>query len=56
MQKKNKKTTRKKLSFCLLDIYAENQRGECQQKGGIPRLKDVSISDVNKMFYLSPRT
>uniref|UniRef100_A0A3B3DTJ8 Phosphatidylinositol N-acetylglucosaminyltransferase subunit P n=2 Tax=Oryzias melastigma TaxID=30732 RepID=A0A3B3DTJ8_ORYME len=40
----------------ITDIYAENQRGECQQKGGIPRLKDVSISDVNKMFYLSPRT
>ncbi|XP_004080376.1 phosphatidylinositol N-acetylglucosaminyltransferase subunit P [Oryzias latipes] len=40
----------------ITDIYALKQSEECLQKGGIPRIKDVSISDVNKMFYLSPKT
>ncbi|XP_070846916.1 phosphatidylinositol N-acetylglucosaminyltransferase subunit P [Chaetodon trifascialis] len=37
------------------DVYAQGQRAEGCQKGGVPRLRDVSISEVNKMFYLSPK-
>ncbi|XP_075949728.1 phosphatidylinositol N-acetylglucosaminyltransferase subunit P [Anarhichas minor] len=36
------------------DVYAQGQKTTDSHKGGIPRLKDVSISEVNKMFYLSP--
>ncbi|KAM7370886.1 hypothetical protein PAMP_010396 [Pampus punctatissimus] len=37
----------------ITDVYAQGQRTEGCRKRGIPRLKDVSISEVNKMFYLS---
>ncbi|XP_026170532.1 phosphatidylinositol N-acetylglucosaminyltransferase subunit P isoform X2 [Mastacembelus armatus] len=39
----------------ITDVYAQGQRTEHCHKGGIPRLKDVSISEVNKMFYLSAK-
>ncbi|XP_078135781.1 phosphatidylinositol N-acetylglucosaminyltransferase subunit P isoform X2 [Sander vitreus] len=39
----------------ITDVYAQGQRTTDCRKGGIPRLKDVSISEVNKMFYLSPK-
>ncbi|KAF7657509.1 hypothetical protein LDENG_00026280 [Lucifuga dentata] len=39
----------------ITDVYARGQSKETCQKGGIPRIKDFSISDVNKMFYLSPK-
>ncbi|XP_037135094.1 phosphatidylinositol N-acetylglucosaminyltransferase subunit P [Syngnathus acus] len=39
----------------ITDGFAQSQRGEVAQKGQIPRLKDVAISDINKMFYLSPK-
>uniref|UniRef100_A0A4W6ER80 Phosphatidylinositol N-acetylglucosaminyltransferase subunit P n=2 Tax=Lates calcarifer TaxID=8187 RepID=A0A4W6ER80_LATCA len=39
----------------ITDVYTQGQRTEGHGKGGIPRLKDVSISEVNKMFYLSPK-
>ncbi|XP_076007616.1 phosphatidylinositol N-acetylglucosaminyltransferase subunit P [Genypterus blacodes] len=39
----------------ITDVYARAQRPETCQKGGIPRLRDCSISDVNKMFHLSPK-
>ena len=54
-----KMTTILKTLGCFLsvvDAYAQAQRTESYRKGGIPRLKDVSISEVNKMFYLSPET
>lgn len=38
----------------VTDVYAQSQKAESSDKGGVPRLKDVSISAVNKMFYLSP--
>ncbi|XP_034563713.1 phosphatidylinositol N-acetylglucosaminyltransferase subunit P isoform X2 [Notolabrus celidotus] len=37
------------------DVYAQGQSTEDRRKGGIPRLKDVSISEVNQMFYLSSK-
>ena len=43
----------KSLSFRLLDSYAKGQRIDCGQNGSPPRLKDVSISEINHMFYLS---
>ncbi|KAA8581644.1 phosphatidylinositol N-acetylglucosaminyltransferase subunit P [Etheostoma spectabile] len=39
----------------ITDVYAQGQRTTDCHKRGIPRLKDVSISEVNKMFYLSPK-
>ncbi|TKS89898.1 Phosphatidylinositol N-acetylglucosaminyltransferase subunit P [Collichthys lucidus] len=39
----------------ITDMYAQAQGTNSCHKGGIPRLKDVSISEVNKMFYLSPQ-
>ncbi|KAM4624387.1 phosphatidylinositol N-acetylglucosaminyltransferase subunit P [Polymixia lowei] len=39
----------------ITDIYARGQKTEDRQKGGIPRLGDVSISEVNKVFYLSSK-
>nr|CBN81344.1 Phosphatidylinositol N-acetylglucosaminyltransferase subunit P [Dicentrarchus labrax] len=39
----------------ITDVYAQGQRTKDCQKGGIPRLGDVSISEVNRMFYLSPQ-
>uniref|UniRef100_A0A8C6UAS1 Phosphatidylinositol N-acetylglucosaminyltransferase subunit P n=1 Tax=Neogobius melanostomus TaxID=47308 RepID=A0A8C6UAS1_9GOBI len=38
----------------ITDVYAQSQKAVASDKGGVSRLKDVSISDVNKMFYLSP--
>ncbi|KAM6897046.1 phosphatidylinositol N-acetylglucosaminyltransferase subunit P [Xenentodon cancila] len=40
----------------ITDAYAQAQRTERCRKGGIPRLKDVSVSEVNKMFFSSPET
>ncbi|XP_057682419.1 phosphatidylinositol N-acetylglucosaminyltransferase subunit P [Corythoichthys intestinalis] len=40
----------------VTDGFAKSQLSEVTQKGQIQRLKDVPISDVNKMFYLSPST
>ncbi|XP_072229167.1 phosphatidylinositol N-acetylglucosaminyltransferase subunit P isoform X2 [Leuresthes tenuis] len=40
----------------ITDVYGQHQRTDRYRKGGIPQLRDVSISEVNKMFYLSPRT
>ncbi|XP_032431177.1 phosphatidylinositol N-acetylglucosaminyltransferase subunit P [Xiphophorus hellerii] len=40
----------------VTDGFAQGQRSDCHRKGGIPRLEDVSISEVNKMFYLSSET
>ncbi|XP_051273478.1 phosphatidylinositol N-acetylglucosaminyltransferase subunit P [Dicentrarchus labrax] len=39
----------------ITDVYAQGQRTKDCQKGGIPQLGDVSISEVNRMFYLSPQ-
>ncbi|XP_026207001.1 phosphatidylinositol N-acetylglucosaminyltransferase subunit P [Anabas testudineus] len=39
----------------ITDVYAQGQRPEDCQKGGIPRLKDVSISEVNRMLFLSSK-
>ncbi|XP_035468456.1 phosphatidylinositol N-acetylglucosaminyltransferase subunit P [Scophthalmus maximus] len=39
----------------ITDVYARSQTSESCHKGQIPRLKDVSISEVNKMFYFSPK-
>ncbi|KAM6964688.1 phosphatidylinositol N-acetylglucosaminyltransferase subunit P [Tautogolabrus adspersus] len=39
----------------ITDVYARGQRKEDCRKGGIPPIKDVSISEVNQMFYLSPK-
>ncbi|XP_077407731.1 phosphatidylinositol N-acetylglucosaminyltransferase subunit P [Vanacampus margaritifer] len=39
----------------VTDGFAQSQMSEVARKGQIPRLKDVAISDVNKMFYLSPK-
>ncbi|XP_041830417.1 phosphatidylinositol N-acetylglucosaminyltransferase subunit P [Melanotaenia boesemani] len=40
----------------ITDVFAQGQRTECYRKGGIPQLQDVSISEVNKMFYLLRKT
>ncbi|KAG7507721.1 phosphatidylinositol N-acetylglucosaminyltransferase subunit P [Solea senegalensis] len=39
----------------VTDVYARGQMTEDDQREKLPRLKDVSISEVNKMFYLSPK-
>uniref|UniRef100_A0A8C8CB21 Uncharacterized protein n=1 Tax=Oncorhynchus tshawytscha TaxID=74940 RepID=A0A8C8CB21_ONCTS len=39
----------------VLDVYARGQRMDDCQKRAIPRLNDVSISEVNIIFYLSPQ-
>lgn len=39
----------------ITDDYAKGQRMDDCQKEGIPRLKDVSLSEVNRMFFLSPQ-
>ncbi|KAL0994490.1 hypothetical protein UPYG_G00122950 [Umbra pygmaea] len=38
----------------ITDVYSRGQRMDDCQKRAIPRLKDVSISEVNQMLYLSP--
>ncbi|XP_034050168.1 phosphatidylinositol N-acetylglucosaminyltransferase subunit P [Thalassophryne amazonica] len=37
------------------DAFARSQRSEDDERGGVPRMKDVSISEVNVMFYMSPQ-
>uniref|UniRef100_A0A1A7YBI6 Phosphatidylinositol N-acetylglucosaminyltransferase subunit P n=2 Tax=Iconisemion striatum TaxID=60296 RepID=A0A1A7YBI6_9TELE len=40
----------------ITDAFAQGQGADSERKGGVPRLKDVFISEVNRMFYLSPET
>uniref|UniRef100_A0A1A8P6M7 Phosphatidylinositol N-acetylglucosaminyltransferase subunit P n=3 Tax=Nothobranchius TaxID=28779 RepID=A0A1A8P6M7_9TELE len=40
----------------ITDVFAQGQRADSDCKGGVPRLKDVSVSEVNRRFYLSPET
>lgn len=42
------------LLLSVTDVYAQGQKPNGCHKGGIPRLKDVSISEVNNIFYLTP--
>ncbi|XP_003961335.1 phosphatidylinositol N-acetylglucosaminyltransferase subunit P [Takifugu rubripes] len=39
----------------ITDTYARGQRTSTCETGGIPRLKDVSISETNKLFFMSPK-
>ncbi|KAL4608731.1 phosphatidylinositol N-acetylglucosaminyltransferase subunit P [Arapaima gigas] len=39
----------------VTDCYARSQQVEDYEKGVIPRLKDISISEVSRIFYLSPQ-
>ncbi|MEE6467856.1 hypothetical protein FKM82_008089 [Ascaphus truei] len=39
----------------VTDTYAKNQQTKECEDDAIPTLKDVPISDVNKMFFLSAR-
>ncbi|XP_054625480.1 phosphatidylinositol N-acetylglucosaminyltransferase subunit P [Dunckerocampus dactyliophorus] len=39
----------------ITDVYARGQMNELPQKSQIPRLKDMPISEVSKMLYLSPK-
>ncbi|XP_008312870.1 phosphatidylinositol N-acetylglucosaminyltransferase subunit P [Cynoglossus semilaevis] len=39
----------------ITDLYARNRNTGGEQTGNVPKLKDVSISEVNKMFYLLPK-
>ncbi|XP_006628110.3 phosphatidylinositol N-acetylglucosaminyltransferase subunit P isoform X1 [Lepisosteus oculatus] len=39
----------------VTDCYARSQQEGDRYKGAIPRLQDVSISEVNRIFYLSPQ-
>lgn len=39
----------------ITDYYAKGQRMDESLKEGTPRLKDVPISEVNRMFFLSPQ-
>ncbi|KAJ7996985.1 hypothetical protein DPEC_G00224210 [Dallia pectoralis] len=39
----------------ITDMYARCQRIDDSQKRAIPRLKDVSISEVNRMLYFSTK-
>lgn len=38
----------------VTDAFTQSQRTEASEEGEGPRLKDVSPSDVSKVFYLSP--
>lgn len=43
-------------SLCsFIDVYARGQSMCRNERGGVPRLKDVSISETSKMFFLSPK-
>ncbi|XP_060951510.1 LOW QUALITY PROTEIN: phosphatidylinositol N-acetylglucosaminyltransferase subunit P-like [Limanda limanda] len=39
----------------ITDVFAEARRQSKKHKGGIPRLRDVPISEVNQRLYLSPK-
>ncbi|XP_057176737.1 phosphatidylinositol N-acetylglucosaminyltransferase subunit P isoform X1 [Triplophysa rosa] len=36
----------------ITDHYAQSQRVEEHQEGAVPRLGDISISELNRVFYL----
>ncbi|KTF83478.1 hypothetical protein cypCar_00037035 [Cyprinus carpio] len=38
----------------ITDHYAKSQRADEDQDGAIPRLRDVPISEINRVFYLDP--
>uniref|UniRef100_A0A8C2CDE0 Phosphatidylinositol N-acetylglucosaminyltransferase subunit P n=1 Tax=Cyprinus carpio TaxID=7962 RepID=A0A8C2CDE0_CYPCA len=38
----------------ITDHYAKSQRADEDQEGAIPRLRDVPISEINRVFYLDP--
>lgn len=39
--------------FVCLDHYAKSQRADEDQEGAVPRLKDVPISEINRVLYLN---
>ncbi|XP_073685829.1 phosphatidylinositol N-acetylglucosaminyltransferase subunit P [Garra rufa] len=40
----------------ITDGYAKSQRADEGQDGAVPRLRDVPISEINRLFYLDPQT